>query len=114
MGQQYYFEGERLGFAVGDHPGDEDFEVLEAQVAHAGDFPVQALEIFGHFEGDVADGMRPEGGLDFVERIYPGVIVPFGFVEFDVGQEVGDGVVEPGVDVGTFGGFVNLGEFGPA
>lgn len=71
MGQQYDLEGERLGFAVGDHPGDKDFEVLKAQVAHAGGVPVQAFEIFCHFGGDVADGMRTEGGFYFVERPAP-------------------------------------------
>ncbi len=113
VGQGLDLEGQGLGFALGDGPIDHDFEIAKALVGVGRGCAVLALEIFDKGVGDVADGIFAEVGFDLFEGPADGFVITGAFIEFDVGQIVGDDIVNAGVgDGGPLA--VLLGEFGPA
>lgn len=110
--EQGDFEGQGLGLAVGDHPVDEDFEVLQALVGVGGGGAVPALEVFDELGGDVAYGVDAEVGFYFFHGPADGFVIAGAFVEFDVAEIVGDDIVEARVADDALDA-VLLGEFGP-
>lgn len=86
-----------MGFVVGDHPADENFEVLQALVGVARGVAVEPLEVFDAFYGDVTDRVSAEEGLYLFHGPADRFVISLAFVQLDEGEIVGDDIVEPGV-----------------